>query len=57
MIPLGFNPELIEYKKFKEAAARTPFAADRNRADFRARGRASSLLQEPLRLEEVGIFQ
>ena len=50
--------QLIEYKKFKEAAARTACARAGTGADFRARRqRIVAGFDGPLRLEEVGIFQ
>jgi segregation and condensation protein A len=48
---------LIEYKKFKEAAAELHLRQLEQERIFAREGNASSLLQEPLRLEEVGIFQ
>jgi segregation and condensation protein A len=48
--------QLIEYKKFKEAAAELHLRALEQEQIF-ARESSSLLLQEPLRLEEVGIFQ
>jgi segregation and condensation protein A len=48
--------QLIEYKKFKEAATELHLRALEQEQIF-ARENSSSLLQEPLRLEEVGIFQ
>jgi len=48
--------QLIEYKKFKEAAAELHLRALEQEQIF-ARESPSLLLQEPLRLEEVGIFQ
>jgi segregation and condensation protein A len=48
--------QLIEYKKFKEAAAELHLRSLQQEQVF-ARERSSALLQEPLRLEEVGIFQ
>jgi segregation and condensation protein A len=49
--------QLIEYKKFKEAATELHLRElERERMFTRERG-VSSLLQDPLRLEEVGIFQ
>jgi segregation and condensation protein A len=49
--------QLIEYKKFKEAAAELHLRELEQERIFAREGGASSLLQEPLRLEEVGIFQ
>src|SRR5213594_3812452 len=49
--------QLIEYKKFKEAAAQLHDRALEQERIFTRDGSASSLLQGPLRLEEVGIFQ
>ena len=49
--------QLIEYKKFKEAAAELHLRELEQERIFVREGGASSLLQEPLRLEEVGIFQ
>jgi segregation and condensation protein A len=49
--------QLIEYKKFKEAAAELHLRELEQERVFAREGGASSLLQEPLRLEEVGIFQ
>jgi segregation and condensation protein A len=48
--------QLIEYKKFKEAATELHLRALEQEQIF-ARESSSLLLQEPLRLEEVGIFQ
>jgi segregation and condensation protein A len=48
--------QLIEYKKFKEAATELHLRALEQEQIF-ARESSSFLLQEPLRLEEVGIFQ
>jgi segregation and condensation protein A len=48
--------QLIEYKKFKEAAANLHVRQLEQERIF-AREGASLPLQEPLRLEEVGIFQ
>jgi len=49
--------QLIEYKKFKEAAAELHLRQLEQERIFPREGSASSLLQGPLRLEEVGIFQ
>src|SRR5437762_12637430 len=49
--------QLIEYKKFKEAAAELHLRQLEQERIFPREGSTSSLLQEPLRLEEVGIFQ
>src|SRR5213083_1545060 len=49
--------QLIEYKKFKEAAAELHLRQLEQERIFPRQGSASSLLQGPLRLEEVGIFQ
>src|SRR3989449_6821450 len=49
--------QLIEYKKFKEAAAQLHIRQLEQERIFTREGSAASLLQEPLRLEEVGIFQ
>ena len=49
--------QLIEYKKFKEAATELHLRQLEQERIFAREGSASSLLQEPLRLEEVGIFQ
>jgi len=48
--------QLIEYKKFKEAAAELRLRALEQEQIF-VRESSSVLLQEPLRLEEIGIFQ
>src|SRR6266550_4537425 len=48
--------QLIEYKKFKEAAGELHLRALEQERIF-ARDAAASALQEPLRLGEVGIFQ
>ena len=48
--------QLIEYKKFKEAAAELHLREMEQERIFAREGSASSL-QGPLRLEEVGIFQ
>src|SRR6201997_737825 len=47
--------QLIEYKKFKEAAADLHLRELEKERVFARDARTSSLLQEPLRLEEVGI--
>src|SRR6476620_8806417 len=49
--------QLIEYKKFKEAASQLHDRALEQERIFAREGSVSSLLQGPLRLEEVGIFQ
>ena len=49
--------QLIEYKKFKEAATELNLRQLEQERIFAREGSASSLLQESLRLEEVGIFQ
>src|SRR6266513_1386899 len=49
--------QLIEYKKFKEAAAQLHDRELEQERIFARERSVSSLLQEPLRLEEVGIFQ
>jgi segregation and condensation protein A len=49
--------QLIEYKKFKEAAAELHLRELEQERIFAREGGASSPLREPLRLEEVGIFQ
>jgi len=49
--------QLIEYKKFKEAAAELHLRELERERIFAREGSASLLLQEPMRLEEVGIFQ
>jgi segregation and condensation protein A len=49
--------QLIEYKKFKEAAAQLHQRELEQERIFAREGGLSSLLQEPLRLGEVGIFQ
>src|SRR5919108_2386529 len=48
--------QLIEYKKFKEAASELHLRELVQERIFRREGETSSMLQEPLRLEEVGIF-
>jgi segregation and condensation protein A len=48
--------QLIEYKKFKEAAADLHLREVKQEGVF-ARETASQLWENPLRLEEVGIFQ
>ncbi|PYL10260.1 MAG: chromosome segregation protein ScpA [Verrucomicrobia bacterium] len=49
--------QLIEYKKFKEAAAELHLRALEQEKIFARESGASAALQEPLRLGEVGIFQ
>jgi len=49
--------QLIEYKKFKEAAAELHLRALEQERIFAREGGPSSALKEPLRLGEVGIFQ
>jgi segregation and condensation protein A len=49
--------QLIEYKKFKEAAAELHVRELEQEKVFAREGASSSALQEPLRLGEVGIFQ
>src|SRR4029079_4882566 len=49
--------QLIEYKKFKEAAGELHLRQIEQERIFAREGGAPSLLQEPLRLEDVGIFQ
>jgi len=49
--------QLIEYKKFKEAAAELHLRQMEQERIFVREGSISSLLHGPLRLEEVGIFQ
>jgi len=49
--------QLIEYKKFKEAAAELHLRELEQEKIFAREGGLSSALQEPLRLGEVGIFQ
>src|SRR5438132_6302680 len=49
--------QLIEYKKFKEAAAELHLRELEQQRIFAREGASSSALQEPLRLGEVGIFQ
>jgi segregation and condensation protein A len=49
--------QLIEYKKFKEAAAELHVRELEQEKVFAREGASSSALQEPLRLSEVGIFQ
>jgi len=49
--------QLIEYKKFKEAAAELQLRAFEQERMFAREGASSSAVQEPLRLGEVGIFQ
>src|SRR6187551_1484602 len=49
--------QLIEYKKFKEAAAQLQIRQLRQEQIFLREPAGFSAMQEPLRLEEVGIFQ
>src|SRR2546423_10791700 len=49
--------QLIEYKKFKEAAAELHLRELEQEKIFAREGTSSLALQEPLRLGEVGIFQ
>ena len=49
--------QLIEYKKFKEAAAELNVRALEQERIFMREPGATSAVQEPLRLGEVGIFQ
>ena len=49
--------QLIEYKKFKEAAGNLHLRELEQERIFSREGASSSALQEPLRLGEVGIFQ
>ncbi len=49
--------QLIEYKKFKEAAAKLNLRALEQERIFVRETASTSPLQEPLRLGEVGIFQ
>src|SRR5262245_30519787 len=49
--------QLIEYKKFKEVAAELHLRELERERIFAREGGVSPLLQEPLRLKEVGIFQ
>jgi segregation and condensation protein A len=49
--------QLIEYKKFKEAAAELHLRELEQERIFAREGGPSAELQEPLRLGEVGIFQ
>src|SRR5207245_4759175 len=49
--------QLIEYKKFKEAAAALNVRAFERERMFSRHGDAAANLEEPLRLGEVGIFQ
>jgi segregation and condensation protein A len=49
--------QLIEYKKFKEAAAELHLRELEQERIFTREGSAMSFIQGPLRLEEVGIFQ
>src|SRR5213076_3562053 len=48
--------QLIEYKKFKEAAAELHLRQLEQQRIFAREGASSLALQEPLRLGEVGIF-
>jgi segregation and condensation protein A len=49
--------QLIEYKKFKEAATELNFRALEQERIFVREAGSTSALQEPLRLGEIGIFQ
>ncbi|MGZ5005060.1 MAG: segregation and condensation protein A, partial [Chthoniobacterales bacterium] len=49
--------QLIEYKKFKEAAGQLHLRELEQERIFAREGTTSSALEGPLRLEEVGIFQ
>ena len=49
--------QLIEYKKFKEAAAELNMRSLEQERIFVREAGSMSALQEPLRLDEVGIFQ
>jgi len=49
--------QLVEYKKFKEAAAQLHLRQLEQERIFAREGDSSSALREPLRLGEVGIFQ
>ncbi len=49
--------QLIEYKKFKEAATELHLRELQQERMFAREAASSSALQEPLRLGEVGIFQ
>ena len=49
--------QLIEYKKFKEAATELHLRELQQERMFGRESESSSALQEPLRLGEVGIFQ
>ena len=49
--------QLIEYKKFKEAAAELHLRQLEQQRIFAREGGLASPLEEPLRLEEIGIFQ
>jgi len=49
--------QLIEYKKFKEAATELHLRELQQERMFAREGASSLALQEPLRLGEVGIFQ
>jgi segregation and condensation protein A len=49
--------QLIEYKKFKEAAAELDLRALRQERIFAREGASAPAIDQPLRLGEVGIFQ
>src|SRR5213594_1089954 len=49
--------QLIEYKKFKEAAAELHLRQLEQQQIFAREGASPLALQEPLRLGEIGIFQ
>ena len=49
--------QLIEYKKFKDAAAELYLRALEQESVFVREAGSSAVLQEPLRLADVGIFQ
>src|SRR5438128_11244419 len=49
--------QLIEYKKFKEAAAQLHVRQLEQQRIFAREGGLASPLEEPLRLGEIGIFQ
>jgi segregation and condensation protein A len=49
--------QLIEYKKFKEAATQLHLREVEQERIFAREGGSSRLIEEPLRLGEVGIFQ
>jgi len=53
----GLIRQLIEYKKFKEAATELHVRELQQERMFSRESAPSSALQEPLRLGEVGIFQ